>query len=185
MMKAYYRFCRPTRWIYLDESFFTTQMTRLYGYAPRSERLVDFVPQGHWRRLTLVAGLCTEGVLAPWTFEGSMTTDRMLEYLQNHLGPELRPGDALVMDNLNVHKSPRVREALRDWKADRLLLPAYSPDLNPIEQVFSWLKGKIRQIGPQPVEALQASITRCLTRLGVRKCQHWIQRCKNICYRIL
>jgi transposase len=184
-MKVYYQFCTPTRWIYLDESFFTTQMTRLYGYAPRSERLVDFVPQCHWQRLTLVAGLCTEGVLAPWAFEGSMTTDRMLEYLRDHLGPALRPGDVLVMDNLNVHKSPRVLEALRGWKADRLLLPAYSPDLNPIEQVFGWLKGKIRKIGPQPVEALQASITRSLARLGLRMCQRWIRRCWRACYSIV
>jgi hypothetical protein len=102
-------------------------------------------------------------------------------HYRNRIRPEICSEDSLPFGESCARYSNRTGR----WKADRLLLPANSPDLNPIEQVFGWLKGRIRKFGPQPAEALQASITRSLDRVGVRKCVIWVRRCWRACYSIV
>ena len=118
----------PAHFVFLDETAATTAMTRLYGWGPRSERLVDTAPYGHWHTTTFVAGLRRDGVIAPYVLDGAMTGELFRAYVEQMLAPSLRPGDVVVLDNLPVHKVAGVREAIRAVGASLLYLPPYSPD---------------------------------------------------------
>ena len=115
-------------------------MTRLYGWAPRGRRLVDKVPHGHWKTSTFLAALRCDRVEAPCLFDGPINGERFLAYVTKFLIPALKPDDIVVADNLGSHKGKAVRNAIRSAGAHLLFLPKYSPDLNPIEQVFAKLK---------------------------------------------
>jgi transposase len=145
----------PERLIFLDETWFTTAMGRLYGYAPCGERLVDALPLGRWTRLTFVAGLTPDGMIAPRVLNGSMTGDRFEDYLRRALLPKCRPGDVLILDNLRAHKTAPVRAVLKQAGIAVRYLPAYSPDRNPIEQAFSKLKHLARKAAERTVEGLK------------------------------
>jgi transposase len=120
-------------------------MTRLYGWGPTDQRVRDAVPHGHWQSTTFVAALRLDGLFAPMVVDGALNGELFLKYVQQELAPQLRPGDILVMDNLQTHKVSGVATALADREARVLYLPPYSPDLNPIEQVFSKIKGELRR----------------------------------------
>ena len=126
----------PSRFVFLDETGASTNMVRRYGRCPRGERLVDATPWGHWRVTTFVAGLRESGLIAPLVLDGPMTGEVFRAYVEQMLAPALSPGDVVVMDNLAAHKVARVREAIQAAAASLLYLPPYSPDLNPIEQLF-------------------------------------------------
>jgi hypothetical protein len=126
----------PSRFVFLDETGASTNMIRRYGRCARGERLVDAAPWGHWRTTTFVAGLRATGVIAPMVLDGPMTGEVFRAYVGQMLAPALKPGDVVVMDNLAAHKVAGVREAIRAVGASVLYLPPYSPDLNPIEQLF-------------------------------------------------
>ena len=130
----------PARFVFLDETGTSTNMVRRYGRCPRGERLVDATPWGHWKITTFVAGLRASGLIAPMVLDGPMTGDVFRAYVEQVLVPELQPGDVVVLDNLAAHKVAGIREAIRAADASLLYLPPYSPDLNPIEQVFAKLK---------------------------------------------
>ena len=115
--------------VFVDETSATTAMTRLYGWGTRGERLVDTVPVGHWNTTTFVAGMCKDGVIAPFVLDGPMTGEVFRAYVEQMLAPALLPGDVVVMDNLPAHKVAGVREAIRAAGASLLYLPPYSPDL--------------------------------------------------------
>jgi hypothetical protein len=123
----------PERFVFLDETSATTNMTRRYGWGPRSERLVDASPWGHWKTSTFVAGLRADGLIAPFVIGGAMDGFAFRAYVERVLVPELREGDVVVMDNLPAHKVPGIRQAIKAAGAGVLYLPPYSPDLNPIE----------------------------------------------------
>ena len=112
-------------------------MVRRYGWGPKGERLVDAVPAGHWRTTTFVAGLRASGIIAPFALDGPMTGPVFRAYVEQVLVPE--PGDVVVMDSLAAHKVAGIEEAIRAIGASILYLPPYSPDLNPIEQLFAKL----------------------------------------------
>jgi DDE superfamily endonuclease len=131
------RFMDGERFVFRDETAATTAMTRLSGWGPRGERLVDAVPHGHWKTTTFVAGLRSSGIIAPFVLDGPMTGDAFRAYVEQILAPSLEPGDAVVMDNLSAHKVAEVKEAIRAVGASVRYLPSDSPDLNPIEQVFA------------------------------------------------
>jgi transposase len=137
----------PERFVFLDETGASTNMTRRYGWGPRSERLVDATPWGHWSTTTFVAGLRASGIVAPWVIGGAMDGAAFRTYVEQVLVPELRKDDVVVMDNLPAHKVAGVREAIRAAGASTLYLPPYSPDLNPIEQVFAKIKAILRKAG--------------------------------------
>ena len=124
-------------------------MTRLYGWAPRGRRLVDKVPHGHWKTSTFLAALRCDRVEAPCLFDGPINGERFLAYVTNFLVPALKPDDIVVADNLGSHKGKAVRKAIRSAGARLLFLPKYSPDLNPIEQVFAKLKTLVRKAEPR------------------------------------
>lgn len=148
----------PERFVFLDETSANTAMTRLYGWGPRSERLVDAAPYGHWKTTTFVAGLRESGIVAPLVLDGPMTGEVFRAYVEQMLAPSLAPGDVVVMDNLPAHKVTGVREAIQAAGASVLYLPPYSPDLNPIEQFFAKLKALLRKAAARTRDELWDTI---------------------------
>ena len=135
----------PRRLVFLDETFGTTKMTRLYGWGPKGERVIDRVPHGHWKTTTFVAALRLGGLFAPLVVDGPLNGELFREYVRQQLAPRLRGGDVLVMDNLATHKVAGVAEAVAARGARVLHVPPYSPDLNPIEMTFSKVKTELRK----------------------------------------
>jgi len=126
--------------IFIDETGINTKMVRLYGRSLKSQRCVDFAPHGHWHSNTLIAALRYDRLNAPMLFEGAMNGTTFLQYINEVIAPTLKPGDLVICDNLSSHKGVGVREALQAVRADVEYLPPYSPDMNPIEMVFSKIK---------------------------------------------
>jgi transposase len=160
--------------VFLDETSVTTNMMRRYGWNPRGERLVDAVPHGHWRTTTLVAGLRRTGVIAPFLLDGPMTGRTFRTYVEQVLAPALAPGDVVVMDNVALHKVPGVAEAIAGAGASILYLPAYSPDLNPIEQMFAKLKALLRKAAERTRDALWNTIARILGAFRPDECRNYL-----------
>ena len=135
----------PRRLVFLDETFGTTTMTRLYGWGPTDRRVIDAVPHGHWKTTTFVVALRRTGLVAPLVVDGALNGELFLKYVRQELAPRLRPGDILVMDNLQTHTPAGVVEAVAQREARVLYLPPYSPDLNPIEMAFAKVKNELRR----------------------------------------
>jgi transposase len=129
-------------------------MTRLRGRAPIGQRLIEKIPYGHWQTTTLLAALDVEGIRCSAVFDGAVNAAIFEAFVEQVLLPQLRPGDVVVMDNLSSHKRPRTRELIEQAGAQLLFLPAYSPDLNPIELVFAKLKQLIRSLACRTRDAL-------------------------------
>ena len=125
-------------------------MTRLRGWAPRGERLVDKVPQGKWKTATFLAALRNDRIDAPCLFDGPINGERFHAYVEQFLVPTLKPGDVVILDNLGSHKGKAVRRTIRNVGARLVFLPKYSPDLNPIEQVFAKFKTLLRKAKREP-----------------------------------
>jgi len=131
-----------------------TNLTRLRGRAPVGERLYGTAPFGKWGTQTFIAGLTQDALIAPWVIKGAMNGPAFDTYIETQLAPVLDPGTVVILDNLSTHKSQRAAEALRKRGCWFLFLPAYSPDLNPIEMAFSKLKAHLRRIGARTFDAL-------------------------------
>jgi transposase len=171
------RFIDPDSLVFLDETGATTNMVRRHGWAPKGERLVDASPHGHWRTTTFVAGLRATGIIAPLVLDGPMTGKAFHAYAEQMLAPALQPGDVVVMDNLAPHKVAGVREAIAAAHASILYLPPYSPDLNPIEQMFAKLKTLLRKAAARTREALWTAIGQSLDAFSPTECQNYIVNC--------
>ncbi len=167
--------------VFLDETGASTNMVRRYGWGPKGERLVDTNPWGHWKTTTLVAGLREDGLIAPMVLDGAMDGPAFRAYVEQVLAPELRQGDVVVMDNLPAHKVAGVREAIAAVGAGVLYLPAYSPDLNPIEQVFAKLKGRLRKAGARTRQALWDTIGTLIDIFSPAECQNYIRNSGYAC----
>jgi transposase len=139
--------------VFIDETWTKTNMTRLRGWAPRGERLVDKVPHGRWKTATFLAALRNDRIEAPCLFDGPINGERFHAYVEQFLVPTLKPGDVVILDNLGSHKGKGVRRAIRNVGARLVFLPKYSPDLNPIEQVFAKFKTLLRKAGARSYEA--------------------------------
>jgi transposase len=124
--------------VFIDETWASTNMARTHGRAPRGERLRAPIPHGHWMTTTFVAGLRNTGMVAPMVLDGPINGELFQTYVDQVLVPELRPGDIVVMDNLGSHKGAGVRTAIEAAGASLLYLPPYSPELNPVEKVWTW-----------------------------------------------
>lgn len=142
------------RLVFVDETGATTKMARLRGRAAKGERCVAAIPHGHWKTTTFVAGLRLTGMTAPMVLDGPMNGPAFLAYVEQMLAPTLRRGDIVIMDNLAPHKAAAVRKAIEAAGALLLLLPPYSPDLNPIENAFAKLKALLRKAAERTVEGL-------------------------------
>src|SRR5262244_2671522 len=141
----------PARLVFIDETAANTKMVRLYGRCPRGERLIDRVPQGHWKTITFVAALRRNGMRAPCTVDGSMNGARFLAYVEQCLAPILKRKDIVMIDNLPAHKAAGIREAIEARGATLRYLPQSSPDLNPIEMPFSKLKASLRKAAERTI----------------------------------
>jgi transposase len=164
----------PDRLVFIDETWATTNMTRVRGRAPRGQRLVASVPHGHWKTSTFVAGLRTSGVTAPLVVDGAMNGEIFLAYVEQILAPALSQGDIVVMDNLPSHKVAGVREAIERCGATLVYLPPYSPDLNPIEQAFAKLKALLRKLAARTVARLWDALGDLLDRFTPRECANYL-----------
>ena len=162
------------RFVFLDETSTSTNMTRLYGWGERGGRLVDAAPYGHWKTTTFVAGLKASGIIAPFVLEGPINGEVFRAYVEQMLAPSLEPGDVVVLDNLPAHKVAGVAEAIRAAGASLLPLPSYSPDLNPIEQRFAKLKALLRQAATRTRDALWSTIGQLLDRFTPEECRNSI-----------
>jgi len=149
-------------------------MTRWYGRSLRGTRLLAKVPHGHWKTLTFVAGLRADRIVAPCVFDGPINAASFLAWVEQALVPTLSRGDIVVMDNLSSHKNAAVRAALRAVGAKLFFLPAYSPDLNPIEQVFSKLKTLLRKAGERTVQATWKRIGSLLDEFKPDECRNYL-----------
>jgi len=151
----------PTeRLVFVDESGASTKMTRLDGRCPVGQRLVCPVPQGHYQTTTLIAAVRLRGPCAPWLFEGPMDGELFLAWVRQGLVPALRPEDVVILDNLATHKMAGVRQAIEGVGAALLYLPPYSPDFNPIENLWSQVKAILRALAPRTAgQLLQAAAT--------------------------
>jgi transposase len=148
-------------------------MARIYGRAPTNQRVIGKVPWGHWKTTTFTAGLRCDGLTAPWVLDGAMNKLAFETYIEKVLAPTLKPGDIVVMDNLPSHKGDKVRELIEARGATRLLLPPYSPDLNPIEMAFAKLKALLRKAAARTVPALWAAAGELLRRFDPRECANY------------
>ena len=175
MWRVWQRFMDPECFVFLDETGAATNMVRRYGWASRGERLVAAAPHGHWRTTTFVAGLRSTGLVAPLVLDGPMTGPAFLAYIEQFLAPTLRSGDVVVMDNLAVHKVAGVEAAIRAVGASLLYLPPYSPDLNPIEQVFAKLKTLLRRAAERSVDAVWRRIGDLLNRFPPAECANYLR----------
>jgi transposase len=164
----------PARLVFIDETATTTNMVRLCGRCPRGERLVGYAPHGHWKTMTLVAGLRCDGMVAPLVVDGAMNGATFLAYVEQCLAPTLARGDIVVMDNLAAHKVVGVAEAIEAVGAKLFYLPQYSPDLNPIEKVFSKIKALLRKAAERTIPGLRRRIAKLLASLSGEECTNFI-----------
>jgi transposase len=163
--------------VFLDESGAKTNMTRLRGRAPRGERLLACQPHGHWQTTTMLAALRLDGSTACMTMEGATDTEVFRTFVQAVLGPMLRPGDVVVMDNLSPHKQDASLQLIEAVGATARFLPAYSPDLNPIEKMWSKVKELLRGAEARTGEALQAAIAAALACVTAQDARNWFASC--------
>lgn len=159
--------------VFIDETWASTNMTRRYGRAPKGERLIGYAPNGHWKTTTFLAALRHDGLTAPAVFDGPINGEVFLSWVRTCLAPILKPGDIVVMDNLSSHKVAGVREAIEAAGAQLLYLPPYSPDFNPIEQVFAKLKALLRKIAARAVDALWNAIGQLLALFPSHECANY------------
>ena len=163
------------RLVFIDETWAKDNMTRAYGHAPRGKRLVAKAPHGRWRTMTFLAGLRHDQITAPCVIDGPINGERFLAYVEQFLVPTLKPGDIVIMDNLGSHKGTAVRRAIRGAGAKLFFLPPYSPDLNPIEQVFAKLKTLLRKAAERTVEATWRRIGTLLNEFSPNECENYIR----------
>ena len=163
----------PARLVFIDETWAKTNMTRTHGRCARGERLVAKVPHGHWRTMTFLAALRHDRIDAPCVIDGPINGEAFLAWVEQMLVPTLRPGDIVIMDNLGSHKGEAVRQAIRAAGAKLFFLPPYSPDLNPIEQVFAKLKTLLRKAAERTVEAVWNRIGALLHAFTPHECANY------------
>jgi transposase len=149
-------------------------MTRRYGWAPKGERLVDKVPHGHWKTATFLAALRNDRIDAPCLYDGPINGERFRAYVEQFLAPTLKPGDVVILDNLGSHKGKAVRQAIRDVGARLVFLPKYSPDLNPIEQVFAKFKTLLRKAGARTYDAVSDASAQILAQYPPDECAAYL-----------
>ena len=160
--------------VFLDETWTKTNMTPLRGRGRRGQRVLGATPFGHWNTSTFMAGLRHDRLVAPLVLDGPINGRSFRAYIEQFLAPTLSPGDIVVMDNLGSHKAKPVRRLIRAAGAKLFFLPRYSPDLNPIEQVFAKLKTLLRKTDPRTIEATWRRIGDLLGRFTPQECANYL-----------
>ena len=172
--KAYQGKIAPQRLVFIDETWVKTNMAPLRGWGPRGKRLKAYAPYGHWKTLTFIAALRHDRIDAPFVIDGPINGELFGLYVEQILVPTLSPGDIVVLDNLGSHKGKAARAAVRATGARLIFLPPYSPDLNPVEQVFAKLKHLIRKAQPRQVEATWRKVGQLLDHFSPAECANYL-----------
>jgi transposase len=165
----------PARLVFIDETWTRTNMAPLRGWAPRGSRLIAKVPDGRWQTMTFLAALRHDRIEAPWFLEGPIDGESFATYVEKVLLPTLRHGDIVIMDNLGSHRGKIIRQLIRSAGAKLFLLPKYSPDLNPIEQLFAKLKHLLRKAAARTVETVCAAIGDLLGAFTSDECANYFK----------
>lgn len=166
-----------SRFVFLDETGLNTAMARRYGRAPRGQRVDGPVPHGHWETVTLTAAVRLGGVGGCLAFDGATDAATFESYVERVLVPTLRPGDVVVMDNLGAHKGAEVERLIREAGAGARYLPAYSPDFNPIEKMFSKLKAYLREAATRSADRLIEAMGEGLRSVTHEDIAGWFRSC--------
>jgi len=165
----------PRRLVFIDETWASTNMTPRYGRCEKGKRLIAHAPFGHWKTTTLIAALRHDSLTAPCVFDGPINGEKFRAYVEQILVPTLQPGDIVVMDNLASHKVDGVRQAIEAAGAERRFLPPYSPDMDPIEQVFAKVKHTLRKMARRTVGALWSAIGVAIDDFSPSECFNYFQ----------
>ena len=167
--------------IFIDESGLSTKMARLRGWAPKGQRCRAAIPHGHWKTVTFVGGLTLAGFIAPMLLDGPIDGESFRAWCEQMLGPLLRPGHIVIMDNLAAHKVAGVRQAIEACGATLLYLPPYSPDFNPIENAFAKLKAHVRKLAARTIDALQTAAAQALLTFKPIECANFFAHLRYGC----
>lgn len=162
---------------FIDESGVNIAMTRLYGRAPRGERVVGSAPQNYGENITLLGALSASGLCALMTVNGATDGEVFAAFVREVLAPTLREGDIVVLDNLGAHRSAAARKAVEARGARLQFLPPYSPDLNPIERCWSKIKTALRAAKARTREALEAAIKQAIVAVSASDARAWFKHC--------
>ncbi|PYD68053.1 IS630 family transposase, partial [Komagataeibacter swingsii] len=173
--KRYQTDIDPTRLVFIDETWAKTNMTRTHGRCRKGERLRARVPHAHWKTLTFLAALRHDRITAPCVLDGPINGRSFQAYVEQFLVPTLKAGDIVVLDNLGSHKGEAARKAIRAVGARMIFLPPYSPDLNPIEQVFAKLKTLLRKAAERSVEATWKRIGSLIKGFSPQECANYLK----------
>jgi len=163
--------------VFVDETGAATNMARRYGRRRRGQHLRGGVPHGHYKAITFVCGLRLRGVVAPKAYDRAVTAETFEAWLDHHLLPTLEEGDIVLLDNLSVHKSPRVAEILAKKNCTVRYPPPYSPDFNPIEKAYSKLKAILRKLAERTVAGLIAMLEGCADLFKPKECENFFATC--------
>jgi transposase len=161
--------------VFIDETWIKTNMAPLRGWGPCGQRLQASAPFGHWKTMTFIAALRHDRISAPWVIDGPINGELFTLYVEKVLAPTLAPGEIVVLDNLGSHKGKAARQAIRARGAHLIFLPPYSPDLNPIEQVFAKLKHLMRSAEPRDVEATWRKVGELLDLFSQEECTNYFK----------
>lgn len=165
----------PDRLVFIDETWIKTNMAPIRGWGPKGVRLKGFAPDGRWRTLTFLAALRLGALTEPCIIDGPINGVLFHSYVEQFLAPTLSPGDIVVIDNLGSHRSRAVRDAILAKGAKLAFLPPYSPDLNPIEQVFAKVKHWMRMAQPRSIEAMQDRIAELVISIHPTECASYLR----------
>jgi transposase len=163
--------------VFVDETWFNTQMSRYWGRAEKGQRIPEAIPAGQWRSFTLLGAMTQAGMLASMTVEAATDTDVFLAFLDQVLCPQLQAGHVVVMDNLAAHKVSAVRERIEATGATLLYLPPYSPDLNPIEKCWAQVKPHLRAAKARSLLALEQAVTTALSAMTSHQPEAYFRLC--------
>ena len=161
--------------MFIDETGASTNLARKGGRCRRGRRLRAAIPHGHYKTITLVAGLRLSGLVAQKAFDQPMNAAKFEEWVEKCLVPTLAKGDIVVMDNLSSHKGPRVEQLIKAAGAELRYLPPYSPDMNPIEKAYSKLKAFLRKIAERSVAGLMNALQTCADIFKPVECENYFK----------
>ena len=167
----------PERLVFIDESGAKTNMTRLYGRAKSGQRALDDAPSGHWCTTTMISSVRLDGSTDCMVVDEATTKDIFKAYVEQILLPTLKAGDVVVMDNLSAHKNQETIDLIESVGAELWYLPPYSPDLNPIEKMWSKIKSILRTLKARTEKALINAIAKALDAVTARDAKGWFESC--------
>ena len=165
----------PERLVFIDETWIKTNMAPIRGWGIKGERLKGFAPYGGWRTLTFLAALRADALMAPCVVDGPINGTIFRAYVEQFLAPALRPDNIVVLDNLSSHRARAIRKAILATGARLAFLPAYSPDLNPIEQVFAKVKHWLRMAQARSIDAIHDHVARLVGDVTQTECANYFR----------